>query len=148
MWPHIPELGRKITTCWNWTSHLKLATPKYIIVGPVSCPGLNHICIWLGLPLPRLLRCPVFMPTPAWELLLVENQCDNTRSNLQILKLTSLSLICEGTPSINLGIICTFDWVLSSWFPTNRSSRIGAGRKSGEWKKCVRGGAQPKTNVI
>ena len=42
-------------------------------------------------PFPRLFRCPVFLPAPAWELLLIGNQCDNTRSKLQIFKLTSLS---------------------------------------------------------
>ena len=38
-----------------------------------------------------LFHYPVFMPAPAWELLHVGNQCDNTRSKLRTFKLTSLS---------------------------------------------------------
>ena len=35
--------------------------------------GLDHIFIWLSfvLPFPHLLHCPVFLPTPAWELFLL-----------------------------------------------------------------------------
>jgi hypothetical protein len=48
-------------------------------------------------------------------------------------------LVCEGTSSFKLGNnesdvnlnVCSFDWVLSHWFPTRKSSQVGAGMKTG-----------------
>jgi hypothetical protein len=32
------------------------------------------------------------------------------------------------------------DWVLSHWFPTRRSCHAGAGKKTGQWRRCGKGG--------
>ena len=40
------------------------------------------------------------------------------------------------------------DHVLSHWFPTWKNSYAGVGRKTKQWKKCGRGGAQPIEYVI
>ena len=100
------------------------------------CPGLDHIFIQLGPapPLPRLLHCSVFLPTPAWELFLVGNQCDNTRSKLQILKLTPLSLFPRQLMKflhMSKKLNDLSDHVLSHWFPMRKSSQACAG-----WKKA------------
>jgi len=55
------------------------------------CPGLDHIFIRLGPapPFPHLLHCcSVFLSAPMWELFSGGNQYDNTRSQLQMFKLT------------------------------------------------------------
>ena len=40
------------------------------------------------------------------------------------------------------------DRVLSHWFPTRKSSHAGACRKTGQWRRCERGGAQSNEDVI
>jgi hypothetical protein len=72
----------------------------------------------------------------AWELLLIGKQCENTWSKSQIFKLTTLSLFPSWLmeflhmPKELNGLS---DWVLSHWYPTRRSSHVGAGRKTGQW---------------
>ena len=70
------------------------ATPPYIVPTsnmkskldspwsqtPKLVPGQITSSIGWTPPLPRLLHSPVFLPAPAWELFLVGNQCDSTRS--------------------------------------------------------------------
>ena len=49
-------------------------------------------------------------------------------------------LVCEETLSSKLGNnesdvnlnVCNFDWVLTHWFPTRKSSHVGAGRVTGQ----------------
>ena len=69
-------------------------------------PGKNTFVFSRALSFPCLLHCPVILPTPAWELFHVENQCDNTRS---LKPLSSFNMWL--TPSINLGIMT----VMSTW---------------------------------
>ena len=40
------------------------------------------------------------------------------------------------------------DWVLSHSFPTRKSSNAGASRKTGQFRRRGRGGAQPNEDVI
>ena len=40
------------------------------------------------------------------------------------------------------------DHVLSHWFPMEKSSHTGVGRKTEQWRRCGRGGAQPNEDVI
>ena len=83
------------------------------------CPGLNHICVWLGLA-PSTARS--FLPTRAWELFLVGNPCDNTWS-LKPLSvwsckrfvilwhvINSIDELGNNQSDVNL-MICTFDRV-------------------------------------
>ena len=75
------------------------ATPNYISLKknykkntcPKQCPGLDQIFIRLGLPPPTPPSLPGLPTRTCVELLLVGNHYDNTRSELQIFKLTSLS---------------------------------------------------------
>ena len=62
---------------------------------PTPCqhgPGLDHICVRLGPAPPLPPSLPGSLPTHAWELFFVGNQCDNTWLNFKTFKLTSLSL--------------------------------------------------------
>ena len=56
-------------------------------------PRVYHNFIRLGPALPTPPSLSSLLPAPAWVLFLVGYQCDNTRSKLQIIKLTSLSLV-------------------------------------------------------
>ena len=40
------------------------------------------------------------------------------------------------------------DRVLSHWFPMGKSSNAGAGRKTGQRRRCGKGGAQLNEDVI
>ena len=40
------------------------------------------------------------------------------------------------------------DWILSRWFPKGKSSHASAGRKTVQWRRRERGGAQPNEDVI
>ena len=94
---------------------------------------------------------PVFLPAHVWELLLVVNQCDNSQSKLQIFKLTSLSLFPNQLMEfvhMPKELNDLSDWVLSHWFPTGKRSHAGAGRKTGQCKRCGRDGAQLNEDVI
>ena len=64
-----------------------------LLAVPVQRPGLITSSFSWALPFPRLLHCPVFLPASAWEFFFAGNQCDNTQPKLQIIKLTSLSLV-------------------------------------------------------
>jgi hypothetical protein len=73
-------------------------------------PGLDHIFIQLGtaMPLPCLLHCLVFLPTPTLKLFPIGNQYDNTQSlkSLSVRSLKPLSSFgMRRTPSINLKIM-------------------------------------------
>ena len=78
--------------------------------------GLNDICVWVGPAPPTLsslysLHARTYVGTPPCG-----NQCDNTRSIVQIFKLTSLSLTCERSPSINLKIMNVMStWIFVIW---------------------------------
>jgi hypothetical protein len=54
----------------------------------ISAGDADGWCLnWPGMINPsHLLHCSVFLSAPAWEFFLVENQCDNTQSNLQIIQ--------------------------------------------------------------
>ena len=118
-----------------------------------SSPGLlDHIIIRLGPTPPMLLSFTVWssLLAHAWELFLVGNQCDNTHSlkpfgSFGMWK-NSIKSLGNNESDVNLNI-CNIDRVLSHWFPTRRSTHASASRKTGQWRRRGRGGAQPNEDV-
>ena len=117
-----------------------------IIVGPTSCPGLDHICVQLGptSPMPPSLpnlpaHTHVGSPPrsePMWQYPL-------RITNIQV----DITFIIPKLNGVNLNIY-NFDRLLSHWFPVRKSSHESAGRKTGQWKRRERGRTQLNTNVI
>jgi hypothetical protein len=94
----------------------------------------------------EFLHIPVNLPTPVWELLRIENPCHNTRTKLQIFKLTSLPLFrsyCWSSFTRWRRWMATNDWVLSHWFSTKKNSQTSAGKWTETMKRGV-GGAGPR----
>ena len=94
-----------------------------------QCLGLNHMCVWLALPLPCLLQCPHMSE----ELFPVGKHYNKTRSlrPLSVRSLKPLSSFGVWKNSINqlrnnesdvILCICNFEMVLSHWFPMRKSS--------------------------
>ena len=115
------------STLWGpifFLSHLQLVTPWL--------GSQLHFRLGWAPPLPCLLHNQVALLAHVWELFLIGNQCDNTRSELQMFKLASLSL-CPSywmellhMPKELTGVS---DWVLPRWCPTGKRIYTGAGRK-------------------
>jgi hypothetical protein len=119
--------------CYAWArSHLHS-------VGPRPAPAT---------PLPRLLYCPHLHGTSSPSGM---NQCDNTWSNLQIFKLTSLSLFSSQLmESLHMPkeLDGLSDWVLSHWLPAGKSSHADADKKTKQWKRHGRDMTHPNEDVI
>jgi hypothetical protein len=85
-----------------------------------------------------------------WELFLVEKQCDNVQSKLQIFKLTSLSLF----PSQLMKFLHMpkelngySDHVFSHWFQTAKFPHR-CGHEDHTMKEAWKGKAQPNKDLI
>ena len=140
------QMGRTTNqySCACHKESIKTCLPQHTQMSQAK----SHLCS-MGPALPHLLHCLVFLPAPAWELFLVGNQCDDTRSlkpNIQVgITFISPKLI-DGVPSHVKG---AWSYQVSSHrFPTRKSPCACEGRKTMQWKSRGRSEAKPNTNVI
>ena len=71
------------------------------------------------------------MPTPAWEFFLIESQCNNTPSKLQIFQVHITFIIPKLMEFFYMPkeLNGWSDRVLSHWSPMGKSSQVGAGNE-------------------
>ena len=127
---------------------------KVVVVLPVPLPAFwprarSHLHS-VG-PCPFNAFFTVFLLAHVWELFPVGNQCDNTLSLKSLSSFgmwrNSIYYLGNNESVVNLNNY-NFDWVLSHWFPTSKSSHACVGRKIGQWRRRGRGGVQLNDGVI